>query len=325
MGMDEAVLYGHTIQQRSGCYTGGGEDGICTDHFVQIVLAVQIGDTDPGSTGALVGVAEHQPALELTPDAFQGRAGKHALGRAAGTDVQVYAGLGVSRIHDPGNVTVGDQINTSTDFAQACDDFGMAGAVQHADGDFGGLDALGLGQRTDVVGWTLVQVDHAGRIARTAGNLVHIGVGRIQHGALGRPGHHRQRVGHGFGCQCGALQRVQRNVDLMFTALADFFADIEHRRFVALALADHDLAVNIEIVQRRTHGVDRSLIGFLFVAPAYEFPCGDGGGLGHTDGVQHQAAVQNFRAHVDFPTLRSAPYSTIVLKSQIRAMRNIRG
>src|SRR3546814_4342458 len=55
----------------------------------------------------------------------------------------------------------------------------------------------------------------------------------------------------------GAFERVERDVDLR-AAAADLLADVEHRCLVALALADHDGAVDLEVVERGPHGVHRS-------------------------------------------------------------------
>ena len=43
-------------------------------------------------------------------------------------------------------------------------------------------------------------------------------------------------------------------------------ADIEHRRFVALALADHHGAADGQRVERAPHGIDGGLVGGLLVA-----------------------------------------------------------
>ena len=72
---------------------------------------------------------------------------------------------------------------------------------------------------------------------------------------------------------------------------ADLLADVEHRRLVALALADHDRAVDVEHVERLAHGVDRGLVGRLLVAAAHQPGAGEGGRLGDPDAVQRQVAV----------------------------------
>ena len=75
------------------------------------------------------------------------------------------------------------------------------------------------------------------------------------------------RVRHRLGAQRRALERIERDVDPLAGAAADLFADIEHRRLVALALADHHQPVHVEnAVERRAHGIDRRLVGLLLVA-----------------------------------------------------------
>jgi hypothetical protein len=49
-------------------------------------------------------------------------------------------------------------------------------------------------------------------------------------------------------------------------APADLLADIEHRRLVALAFADHDGAVHSSCVQRSAHRFDGGMVGRLLIA-----------------------------------------------------------
>ena len=65
----------------------------------------------------------------------------------------------------------------------------------------------------------------------------------MQHGARLSHRHHGQRIGHRLGGERGAFQRVQCDIHRQ-PATADLLADEQHRRFVALALADHHGAVN---------------------------------------------------------------------------------
>ena len=47
---------------------------------------------------------------------------------------------------------------------------------------------------------------------------------------------------------------------------ADFFADVEHGRFVALAFADDDLAAHRHGVHDLAHGFDGDVVGVLALA-----------------------------------------------------------
>ena len=75
--------------------------------------------------GALVVVAEQQAALHLAADAAQRCGGEHALGRAAGANVDVDAGFGVGDGDDAGDVAVGDQLDGAAKRAQLGDDAGV--------------------------------------------------------------------------------------------------------------------------------------------------------------------------------------------------------
>ena len=131
-----------------------------------------------------------------------------------------------------------------------------------------GARALGAGQPPDALGRRHVEVDQPVRVARPDRELVHIDVRRVQHRAARPHGDHRQRVRHVLGGQRGALERVERDVDAGAVAGADLLADVEHRRLVALALADDHDALDVEQVELAAHGVHRRLVGGLLVAAA---------------------------------------------------------
>jgi hypothetical protein len=95
--------------------------------------------------------------------------------------------------------------------------------------------------------------------------------------------------------QGGAFERIQRDVDARAAAQPDLLADVEHRRLVALALADDDAALDVERVQRRAHGVHRGLVGLLLVAAADHVEAGDGRGLADAHGGQRQVTVEHVR------------------------------
>ena len=56
-------------------------------------------------------------------------------------------GVGVGGRDHPGDVAVGDQLDAAAERAQLGDQLGVARAVEHADDDLVGLDALGRGDR----------------------------------------------------------------------------------------------------------------------------------------------------------------------------------
>ena len=137
-------------------------------------------------------------------------------------------------------------------------------------------EALGLGQPGEIHGRRVAQLDDARRQAGADGDLVHVGVGRVEEAAMRRHGDAGDGVGPALGADRGALERIEGDVDLGPAAGADLLADVEHRRLVALALADHDRAVDVEHVQRLAHGVDGGLVGGLLVAVADQPGAGQG-------------------------------------------------
>ena len=79
MGMDKAVLDPNAIKQGPLGHAGRGKDRIGPYHFMQGVFAVQIGNAKAGRAGALIGIAKHQTALELTTNAFQCGTGQNTF------------------------------------------------------------------------------------------------------------------------------------------------------------------------------------------------------------------------------------------------------
>ncbi len=72
---------------------------------------------------------------------------------------------------------------------------------------------------------------------------------------------------------------------------ADLFADIEHRRLVALALADHHRAADVEHVELVAHRIDRGLIGGLLVAATDQLGRGQRRGFRDAGETERKHAV----------------------------------
>ena len=130
-------------------------------------------------------------------------------------------------------------------------------AVRSAD-----AHALGLGDRRQVVGGAAADVDRAAR-DRPDRDLVHVRVGRVQELAVLGHRDDGQRVVDAVGAQVGALQRIDGDVDLgrVRVAVADLLADVEHRRLVALALADDDAAADVHVAEGAAHGLGGGAVG----------------------------------------------------------------
>ncbi len=88
------------------------------------------------------------------------------------------------------------------------------------------------------------------------------------------------------------FERIEGDVDLRPGLGADLLADIEHRRLVALALADHHRAVDRQCVQLAPHRIDRRLVGGVLVAPATQPARGHRRALGHPRQLEREDAVE---------------------------------
>ena len=90
-----------------------------------------------------------------------------------------------------------------------------------------------------------------------------------------------------------AFERIDGDVDLGAGLGADLLADEQHRRLVHLALPDHDGAVDRQLVELAPHGVDRGLIGGLFVAAPAQPRRRDRRALGHAHDLDRENALQH--------------------------------
>ena len=152
--------------------------------------------------------------------------------------------------------------------ADLLDQPGVAGTVEQHDGDVVLVHVLGLGDRVDVLGHRLADVDDVGGLG-AGDELLHVEHGRrVEHRVPRGDGHHRDGVVHALGRQRGAVDRVDRDVALGAGAVADLLAVEEHRRVVLLALADHDGAAHADRADHVAHRVDGLLVGVVLVAAA---------------------------------------------------------
>ncbi|OIQ70650.1 hypothetical protein GALL_477350 [mine drainage metagenome] len=113
----------------------------------------------------------------------------------------------------------------------------------------------------------------------------------MQQRAAWRHRDHGQRIRHILGSQRGAFERVERDIHRRALAGADLLTDEQHRRLVALSLADHHDAVDIQQVQLLAHRVDSGLIGGLLIAAPDHARRGQRRRLRHTRETQRQHAI----------------------------------
>ena len=163
------------------------------------------------------------------------------------------------------DVAVGDEPDARAGLADLVDQLARAGPVQHDDGDILGRPPLALATAATFSA-TGAGCRPRGRL-RPGDQLVHVEHGRrvVHRAALGDR-HDRDRVVHALGGQRGAVDRVDRDVDVGAGAVADLLAVEKHRRVVLLALADDHDALHRDGVDQLAHGVDGGAVGAVLVA-----------------------------------------------------------
>ena len=111
--------------------------------------------------------------------------------------------------------------------------------------------------------------------AWTYDQLLHVQVGGVQEAAGRGRRKHRDGIRRAGRAQIRAFEWIDGDVDLRQRdrgpALervrhADPFADVQHRRLVALAFANDDRAVDRHRVHRAAHRFDRGLVGSMTIA-----------------------------------------------------------
>src|SRR5690349_1337781 len=177
LGLDHVLLEAHALQQRSGGDAGCREHAVALHHVADAVDLARILDAHlAGALALLLGV-EHQAALHLSADAGERRGREHALRRAADAEIDVDAGrLRIGGMDHAGDVAVGDEAHPRPRLAHRGDEIGMARPVEDERHDLLRLDALGLGERADVVVRACVDIDHARWIAGADRDLLHVDV-----------------------------------------------------------------------------------------------------------------------------------------------------
>ena len=228
-------------------------------------------------------------AAHAAVQAAQGRGGEHALGRAADAHHGVHVGAAHRGGDAGGQVAVADQPDARPGGADVGDQLLVPLAIEHDDDEVLDVTAEAPGDRLQVRLHRRVEVDDVAR-RRSDDDLVHVAVGRVQQTALVRRRQHGDGARRTRGAEIGALERIDRDVDLevLVTPAAHVLADEQHRRLVALALADHHRAAH----GQRVHGLAHRLHGDVVGVLALPLPHGarrlDGCELGHTQEVAGQ-------------------------------------
>ena len=285
---------------------GGAEHDVLTGR--QLLGAVDPAQVDPGGVEprALAVVAGHEAPLDLAAHAHDRGRRHHAHGRAAGAHHAVDVRAAHHRRQRGDDVAVADQLHPGAGLADLGDQPLVPRAVEDDDRQLAHVAVERPGDAGQVGGDGPGEVDLAGR-GRRHDELLHVGVRRLEQAALLGQRDDRDGVGDHLGRDVGALDRVDGDVDLegVLAALADLLADVEHRRLVPLALADDDLAVDVELVEHPAHGVGAGLVDQVGVTAPGDAGRGDRRLLGHADGVEDQGALELHAGGADQNRVRS--------------------
>ena len=288
MRLIRALMTFAALEQRASGDAGRRKDDIAAHHIGDGVDVVGVFDAHLSSAVFFFFAVEDEAALHLASDASQSGGGEHTLRRATDAHIDVNAGAGwLGGMDDAGDIAIGDEIDGSASLADGLDEAAVARAVEDASGDIFGLDAARFGQRFDVVLRGLVEGDGVVGEAGADGDFFHIDIGRMEEAVARRDGGHRERIGHGFGGEGGAFERIDGDIDGC-AALSDLFADEEHGGLIAFALADDDFSAHVHEVESGAHSGDGDFIGLMFIAAADLAVRGDGGAFGRMDEAEHK-------------------------------------
>src|SRR5687767_558706 len=134
----------------------------------------------------------------------------------------------------------------------------------------------------------------------TDDDLVHINVRRIEQAAALSCRQHGNRVIGAERAKVSTLERVDRDVYLRtrlrkfltrVKSAAYFLADVEHRRFVAFAFANHDAPAHRHRLHHFTHRLDGDLIRVFSVALAHRARRGDCRRLTYAQEIERQLTL----------------------------------
>ena len=248
---------------------------------------------------ALCLVGRCQAALDNAAGCLNGACRDDALGGATGAEHQVHAGVLAAGRDSAGDVTVEDDAGTGTCITNLLDQLGVAGAVQHADGQLADLLALSLSDQVQVLLDGQAQVHEFGGIG-AGDQLLHVEHGGgVEHGAAVCHGNHGEGVVHAERGQAGAVDGINRHVEGGTGAVADVLAVVQHGSLVLLAFTDDNGAVEVDGGEAVAHSVDSCAVRKILFARANPGTRCDGCGFGsaHQFHCQVTVAVVIVRSH----------------------------
>ena len=205
------------------------------------------------------------------------------------------------------HVAVADEFDAHAGLAHLFDKLFVPRPVQNHHGQVAHGAVQTHGDAAQVRRDRPTQVDLARR-GRPDDEFFHVGVGRLKQAAFFGDGDDRDRVADQARGDVRSLDRVDGDVYSpgVRPGPAYSFADVEHRRFVALALANDDFTVDVEFVQHAAHGVGARLVDQVRVALARHPARGDGRLFGDAHRVEDEGTLH---VHADSAPVRSHFYA----------------
>src|SRR3989442_1163955 len=287
----------HTLHQRAFGDARGGENQLLAGSqvfgFVDFVLVLDAHTRDAFFQFRLV---DDQPAEHVTIQAADGGGRDDAFGRAARAHDGMHAGADDGGSDARRKIAIADQLDARARGANIGNQPLVTGTVEHNDDQILHVALQPLGNVLQVVRHRRVHL--YGTLTRWADdNLFHVAVGRVQQAASFGSRQHRDGAGRARGAQICAFQRIDGDVHFGNIAAVgklgpNFFADVEHGRFVALALADHDGAAHGHRVHGVTHGFRGHVVRQLAFTLAHGVGRGDRRVLHHAQEFQRQITFQ---------------------------------
>ena len=145
-------------------------------------------------------------------------------------------------------IAVADQPDPGSRLANLGNQLLVPRPVEHDDDQVLDVAVHAFGNVLQVVDHRRVEI-HGAFAGGADHDLFHVAVGRVQQSATFGSGQHRDGAGRAGGAQVRAFQGIDgdvhfRNFGAVGKLGADFFADVEHGRLIAFALANHDGAAH---------------------------------------------------------------------------------
>ena len=290
----------HALHQRAFGHAGRRKDQVLARREIgRPIDPPDVGDAHGRASRLVFRRLDDEPRVDVAVEAPHRDGREHALRRPAGAHHGMDAGAGHRRDDRRRQVAIADQLDPRASGADVGNQLGVPGPVEHGDDQV--VDVAGQRPRDgpQVVGDRGIEIDHVAR-RRRDDQLLHVEVGRVQQAAPLRRRKHGNRAGSAGGAEVRALERIDRDVHLRRAEPAaavddvgepDLLADEQHRRLVALALADHDGAVDGHRVELAPHRRHRRLVRLGAVALPHRLRAGDGGLLDDAEELEREVGV----------------------------------